>query len=252
MKRIALAVAAALALAPAPAPAQEKPAAKPAPKLTAEQVLDRFVEATGGRDAYKKHTSLVIKADVEIVGQGVNGIMESYAVAPDRFASTVVIAGLGTIREVYDGTHGWESSALAGVRELSGVELALLRRQATFGADADWRRVWKSVELVGTQPLGDRTAYVVKLTPKDGEGHPVTNFYDAETFLLVRSETLFESESVTAPVVVLLSDYRDVGGVKLAFASEQQLPSFNLRVTATEATFDAKVDDAKFAKPTQP
>jgi hypothetical protein len=250
MTRSLLTLAAALAFAAAaiPALAQTAPAA-PAPALTAEQILDKFVEVTGGRDAYLKHTTLAVKASVEVVGVGLNGLMESYAVAPDRFASTVVLGGLGTIREVFDGTRGWESSNLNGVRDLSGAELGLLKRQAVFNADAKWREIWKSVALAGTKPVGGRTAYVVTLTPREGEGSPMTNYYDAETFLLVRSETVIDTDAATVPVVTTYADYRSVGGVKLAFVSEQQLPTATLRVKATEAVFDTKIDDAVFAKP---
>jgi hypothetical protein len=255
MKRTLVALTIAIALAGLTAPARAQAGAdatKPATGLTAEQILDKYVEVTGGRDAYLKHTSLVLKGNIEIVGAGINGVMESYAVAPNRFSTTIVIAGFGTIREIYDGEHGWESSALNGIRELSGPELAILRRQATFNADLNWRDMWKSVELVGTKPVGDRMAYVVKLTPKTGEGDVVTNFYDTETFLLVRSESIVTTDAATVPVVTTLSDYRVVGGIKLPFVSEQQLPSATMRITATDATFDVKIDDAKFAKPVHP
>jgi hypothetical protein len=249
MKRMVLA-ATLLALAAASAPAQSpKPAAKPAPALTAEGVLDRYVEVTGGAAAYGKHKSMVVKGKLEVVNAGVAGTLESYAVAPNRLSLTIAIDGFGTTRQVYDGAHGWESSPLNGVRELAGAELAVLKREATFNSDANWRALWKSVELVGTRPLGDRTANVVKLTPREGEGNPQTNFYDAETGLLVRTETVIDTAAATLPVTVVLSDYRDVGGVKIPFSSEQQLPSLTLKTVLTDATFDAKVDDAVFAKP---
>ena len=50
-------------------------------------------------------------------------------------------------------------------------------------------------------------------------------------------------------VVTTFSDYRDVGGVKIPFVTEQQMPTASLRLTFTEAAFDVKIDDAKFAKP---
>jgi outer membrane lipoprotein-sorting protein len=249
MKRTVIAVAA-IALASLVASAQTGASApKPVPTPSAEQVLDRFVEVTGGRDAYAKHKSLTLKGTVDVATAGISGTLESYNVAPDRFASTIVLNGFGKIRQVYDGSHGWEDSVLSGIRELSGAELALLKRQATFNADAKWREIWKAVELVGTKEVEARPAYVVKLTPHDGAGNPMTNYYDVESGLLVRSETVVDTDAATVPVTVLLSDYRSVDGVKMPFVSEQQLPNVTLRVTVTDAQFDAKIDDAVFAKP---
>ncbi len=258
MTRTLLALAAAVAIAcpiaataqdahkAAPAPA---PAAKAAVALSAEQILDKYIEATGGRDAYQKHTTVVMKGNVEVTGAGLNGLFESYNVAPNLLSSTIVLGGYGTVRQIYDGTHGWEASTLTGTRELDGVELALLQRQATFNADVKWREVWKSVELLGTQQSDNRPVYAVKLTPKEGQGNPVTNFYDTETFLIVKSETVVATEAATVPVTVMLSDYRPIAGVKVPFKTVQQLPTVTLQITLTEVTFDTKVDDAKFAAP---
>jgi hypothetical protein len=232
------------ALAAVPAGAQSTK------KLSAEQVLDRYVEAVGGRKALEGHTSFVLKGTIDMVNAGIKGTTEIYAVAPNRLAAITELGGIGLIRQVYDGSHAWASDPFSGTRELSGVEAALIRRQAEFNSDLKWRNLWKSVELVDVPtPAGGRPAYVVKMTPKDGEGHPVTNFYDAETFLLVRSETVIETPQATTPSVTTLGDYRTVGGVKIPFKTEQELSNVLLRITFTEAAFDVKIDEAKFAKP---
>ena len=246
MPRILIALVALVALAaPAAAQTQER---KAAPKLTAEQILDKFVEASGGRKALEKHKTMSVKGTIEVVGAGLSGPMETVTKAPDKVYSVVELTGFGVIRQGYDGSVGWSSDPLKGTQQLSGAELALLKREATFN-DVEWRKTWKSVELTGTQDVGGRPAYVVKLTPNPGEGGPVTNYYDAETFLVVRSEMVLETAEVTAPVVSNFSDFRTVDGVKMAFVTEQKLPTASLRTKFTEVTFDVPVDDAKFSMP---
>ncbi len=234
------------------ASARQAPAEKTASAPSAERVLDDFVKASGGRAAYLKHSTLVIKAAVEVVGLGLEGTLESYASAPNLFATTVVLGGYGTIRNVFDGQKGWESSGLAGVRELEGSELAVLRRQAIFNADADWRDLWKVPTGVEVRELGSRRVYVVQLQPKDGQGGAMTNYYDAETALLVRSDAVLETEAATIPVVTTYADYRAVDGVKLPFSTEQEIPTGRIRVTASSVTFNAKIDQAVFSKPLAP
>jgi zinc protease len=237
----------------APAPAEQpQPALRPAPETTAEKVLDRFVEVTGGRKAYAKHTTLAVKGNVEVIGLGVNGLMESYAAAPGKFSTTVVLAGFGTVRDVYDGERGWESSAMSGVRELAGTELAVLRRQAMFNSDAEWRETWGKVQLLGKVALDGRDVYVVTLAPKDGVSGDLRNYYDAETGLLVRTDSTLETAAASIPVITTYSDYRVVDGVKLPFVTEQQAPTGKIKVTATSTIFNTAIDDSHFAKPVEP
>lgn len=242
LKKLFVIVLAALAVAPVDAQSVKK--------LTADQVLERYVEAVGGRKAFEGHTSFVLKGTLEMVNVRIKGTTEIYAAAPNRLAAITDLEGIGRILQIYDGARAWASDPFSGTRELSGVEAALIRRQALFNSDLKWRDLWESVELVDAPtPAGDRLTYAVKLTPKAGEGNPVTNFYDAETFLLVRTETIIETPQATTPSVTRLGDYRTVGGVKIPFHTEQELSNVLLRITFTEAVFDVKIDDAKFTRP---
>jgi zinc protease len=228
---------------PSPALAAQKAA------LTAEQVLDRHVEALGGREVLSKITSTVMKGRLEIPNQGLKGTVVSYAKAPNKKLEVVTIDGVGVQKEVFDGTNGWASDPFNGTRQLSGAELGLLRRGARLDSELNWRGHWKSAELVDGKQVGGRDTYAVKLTPKEGEGTPVTNYYDAETFLLVRSEFVQQTPQGTMPVAVVPSDYRAVEGVMVPFAIDQEVAMMKVLVRFDEAKINAGVEDAMFAKP---
>jgi len=63
------------------------------------------------------------------------------------------------------------------------------------------------------------------------------------------TKMVIETAEVTAPVVSTFSDFRTVDGVKMAFVTEQKLPTASLRTTFSEVAFDVPVDDAKFSMP---
>ena len=224
-------------------------AAQKAAPLTAEQVLDRHVAALGGREALSKVTSIVMKGRLEIPNQNLKGTVVSYAKAPNKKLEIVTIDGVGAQKEAFDGTNGWASDPFNGTRQLSGAELGVLRRGARLDSEVNWREHWKSAELAGPKQIGGRDAYAVKLTPKEGEGTPVTNYYDAETFLLVRSELVQETPQGTMPVAIVPSDYRAVDGVMIPFAIDQEVAMMKVLVRFDEAKINAGVDDAMFAKP---
>jgi hypothetical protein len=253
------AVLTALAAGPAPAqnnratPAKQGPAAaaKPAAAtaLTAAQILDKSVEASGGRAAYDRYKTVVMTGKIEIPGQGLTGTLQVFSKAPNKQVTVMALGGVFNATQGFDGQTAWSSDSMQGTRVLTGVEAAVQRRTAVFGADARWRDLWQGAELAGSELVKGVDTYAVKMLPKPGEGQPVTTYFDKATFLPVRSDMVQEGPQGTIPVQSYLSDYRAVGGLKVPFTIEQQLAAVTMKVTFTDVQFDVPIDDAKFVKP---
>jgi hypothetical protein len=226
--------------------AKDAPEAKQ-PDITAEQVLDKYIDATGSRQAYEKITSTTSKGTIDLPTQGIHGTVEFYAKAPNKRLEIATIQGIGEIKKGYDGQAGWSQDPFQGTRDMDGVELASFKRQAVFNAELKWRELYEKAELVGTNKVGDRDAYVVRLTPSVGK--PITQYYDTQTFLLVRMDLVQEGPQGTIPVETYLSEYRDVDGVKLPFQLTEKTPIGEATLKVTEVKNNIPIDDAKFAKP---
>ena len=231
-----------------PALAQTTPKQSTAKPPTAEQVLDGYVKAIGGRKAIEQHTSLTMTGTLEVVNFGLKGTVEIISKEPSKIAVTTTIEGMGTTRQGYDGKTGWSVDPLSGLRDMDSREIALVER-SVFSSDVRWREVWKSAELIETTVLDGRNVHVVRLTPPPNAGSPTTNFYDAESGLLVRTEMVIETSAATMPVTTTLSDYRKIGNVLIAMRMVQALPTATLVTQFSDVRFDVKVDDAVFAKP---
>src|SRR5437879_3173720 len=79
---------------------------------TVEQVLDKYVQAMGGKDALDKVTTRVMKGSIELPATGdagsiVPGTIEIYMKAPNKRMLIVNIPGNGTDRRGYNGKDGW-------------------------------------------------------------------------------------------------------------------------------------------------
>src|SRR5678816_2707050 len=86
--------------------AQAKPDAdkKPAgPMPTVDQVLENYVKAIGGKDAFMKVTSRVEKGTLEIAAMGVNAPIEMYSKAPNKSLFFLDVPSFGVIQEGFDG-----------------------------------------------------------------------------------------------------------------------------------------------------
>ncbi len=227
----------------------QTPKSNPAARTpTAESVLDGYVKAIGGRKAIESHKSMTMAGTLEVVNFGLKGTVEIVSKEPSKIAVTTTIEGLGTTRQGYDGKVGWSQDPLSGLRDMDAREIALVER-SVFSSDVRWREVWKTAEFVGTQTVDGRSVHVVRLSPARDTESPTTNFYDAETGLLVRTEMVIETTAATMPVTTKLSDYRKIGDVLIAMRMEQSLPTATLVTQFSEVKFDQKIDDAVFAKP---
>jgi outer membrane lipoprotein-sorting protein len=214
---------------------------------TADQVLEKFVTAIGGRAAIEKHTSRVSKGTIESPGAPIAGTIEVSEKAPDKSLTVINIQGIGLIREGFDGTAGWQEDPGAGARDKTGAELANAKLDSTFHAELKMKSLYKSVEVSGRETVGGKPAVVVVATP--AEGKPRRYWFDADSGLLIRMRFTAEAPTGPADVDVFLDDYREVDGVKTPFNVRQVTPQFTMIFKLTEIKFNVPLDDAIFKKP---
>src|SRR4029077_2471890 len=74
------------------------------PLPSAESILDRYVQVTGGKQAYEKRTSEIAHGTVEFAALGIKGSMTRYAAQPDKYYYTVDIAAIGKMEAGVNGS----------------------------------------------------------------------------------------------------------------------------------------------------
>ena len=68
-------------------------AADPLP--SAESILDRYVQVTGGKQAYEKRKTEIAHGTVEYAALGIKGSITRYAAEPDKYYATWTSKGWG-------------------------------------------------------------------------------------------------------------------------------------------------------------
>lgn len=228
--------------------AHAQESAKPA-ALTVEQIMDKSVEALGGRAALEKITSTVMKSSIDVTFAGITATSITYAKAPDKRASVITVEGYGEIKEGCDGSIAWNDTPEGGLQEFSGERLLQSKRQAIFQPELKWREIYPNAEVKGKETLNGREAWVLTLVPKSGK--PVTEYIDAETFLPVKTVMSVISDQGEYDATTEMSDFRDVQGVKFPFSIRQSTPMGDLIVKVTEVNHNVPIEDAVFAKPSK-
>ena len=233
-----------------PAPAKAAAPAAPAVKLpAAREVLDRYVTAIGGRAQILKHSSRRVTGTLQVPAAGLTGTMTAATAKPNKMAVTVSIAGLGDMRQGYDGAVGWSMDPTQGPMVLTGKQLEQRKTQADFYNDLHESKSYSSMETVDVVDFGGGRAYKVQLVRASGDS--LYELFDTQSGLLVGSITKQESPMGLMTITTTIGDYKAFGGVQLptkvtqTFATGQQVV-----VTIDGVEFDA-VEPSTFDLPTE-
>lgn len=224
-----------------------KPAATSSAMPVVDEIADKYVKALGGKEALEKINSRAVKGSFEIEAMNITGTFENYAKAPNKSATIVAVPNMGNFNTVYDGSKGYSADPMQGFRELSGAELAALKREADFYLPLNLKKNYSKLELKGKEKVGSSEAYVVEATPL--EGSPEKLYFDVVTGLLVRHDAERESPQGKMPYETYYDDYKVIDGVKVAHALKQVTPAFALSIKFAEVKHNTAVEDAKFNKP---
>jgi zinc protease len=230
----------------AKAPAAQAAAAA-APLPTVDQIVDKYVEASGGRAAFEKLTSQVSKGTFELDQMAGEATQEIYAKAPNKVLFVTDSPSFGVVQRGYNGTAGWQDTPQTGLADITGDELAALKREADFYREIHLKDVYPKMTVKGKDSIDGHDAYVVEAVPT--EGAAMTLSFDAASGLLERAQTVADSAMGKTDVETTLGDYRDVDGVKLPFLIRSSLGQFAFTIKLTEIKHNVPIDDAKFNKP---
>lgn len=214
---------------------------------SADQILDRYIEASGGREAWKKLTTRVSKGTIEVPAMNMSGTIEVHEKAPNQMVAVVVIGG-GSFQQGFDGKVAWSDDPQNGLRELTGDELAETKRDADFYRPLDMRDLYKKFTVTGTEKVGDRDTYVVEASTGEGTD-PEKMYFDAQTGLPIRVISQRHTPDGVTPIQEDISDYREVDGIKLPFSVHQSNAESEFTITFSEVHHNVALEDAQFAKP---
>jgi hypothetical protein len=225
------------------APAAGKADAMP----SVDQILDKYVQALGGKEAIEKLTSTALTGTFELPAMGMSGPLEVYAKAPNKNAVIIDISGFGMVKSGFNGSVGWSQDPQSGLREMAGAELSDTKRDAEFYREIKLKQMFSKMILTGKDKVGEHDVYVIEATPADGK--PEKMYFDTQSGLLLRRDTDRESPQGSAHVETYFEDYKEAGGVKTPFTMKIVRPEMTFLLKTTEVKVNVPIDDAKFNKP---
>jgi hypothetical protein len=213
----------------------------------AEDVLSKYIEATGGAEAYKALSSRKVTGTIEFAGAGLKGSLTLMQQAPANMKTVLELEGVGTFTQGTDGTTAYEINPISGERLLEGAEKAAFLREAAFNAELNWQEYYSKAETTGTEDVEGTKCLVVEMTPKEG---PIeTRYYAADSGLLVQTKRTIQSPMGEIPVESIVADYKEVDGIKIPFKSTEKVVGQEVRTTIDQVEHGVDFPEGTFAIP---
>lgn len=214
------------------------PAAPAVGGITAEQVIDKYIQAIGGKDklASIKDETLIMEATV----QGMTLEMASMKKDPNKVKVVVTAMGNEMQSQVFDGSKG-KVSAQGQSMAMSEKDAKKAANEALIFPELHYAKTGHKLSYKGTETLNGVEAH--KLVIEDADGNKETTYFDAKTgFMLKNIETTEQGNQTTE-----FSDYQEQNGIfvprKVVVAGVLPFP-LEFKVKSIE--WNKGIDDAKF------
>jgi len=210
------------------------------------QILDRFIEAAGGKVAIDGVKSYRMKGHFEIPALDVRGKMEVWAKDPQKSLTIIEFPGI-TLRKGYDGETHWAQTPFGSVTMTGPQEMSELENDAEVYNASRIRNLYDRMKLEMKARLSGRDVYMVEGQPTKGPAEKL--FFDVENGLLVRWDMARRHGDRRVFVKVYLNDYRDIDGVKIPFNVRMVFESFEFSLIVDEMQHNVEINDAIFRRP---
>ena len=221
-------------------------AAAAADMPSGESLLQRYIDKSGGAEAYTKAKNMSMNGTVEMQGRNISGTVTIFEEGEKSYTA-MDFPGIGKVEEGYDGDTAWENSALEGPRILEGDEKASVKRAATLALITSWNKVYKSANTVGDGDVEGKPAWKVEMVPN--EGKPETFFFDKNTGLLVRISAVLSTALGDIATEATMSDFRPVDGILTPFAITEKAMSQNVVMHFAKIAYNADIPANRFDLP---
>jgi hypothetical protein len=185
----------------------------------AEALIQKMIDATGGKAAYDKRQSLFIKGKVRVPKAKIVLIHTVWAQRPNKKYDLMEAPAFGKIESGSDGSTAWEISEDGGPSLKTGSELPILLREADFDNWTNWKRYYKSATTVGADTVAGQATWKIQMVPV--QGPPELKWMDQATGLLLKTTLNRPTKMGDIPVEIFYEGYRDVCGVKIPFRTRE-------------------------------
>jgi zinc protease len=201
--------------------------------MTAEKVVDNYLEAIGGKDKVMAVKTTMTIANATI--QGTPLVMTMKAASPNKTSQEISVMGNTMQKAVFDGEKGYQE-AQGQKKEMTAEEVTKAKTGSALFKDLEYT----SGELVRIEPLEGKNAIVLKYDDTEV-------YYDMTSGLKVKEvKTAQTPDGKEMKIPTVFADYKEVNGIKFPHSIGLKSGPMNLDFVVKEIKVNEGVSDADF------
>jgi len=226
-------------------------AAVAASAQTADEIVEKYIQAKGGREKLKAVQSVRMTGKMDI-GNGMQAPYVMEMKRPHKMRMEFTLQGM-TGTTAFDGTTGWMVMPFMGKKDpevMAADDLKDVDEQSDFeGALVDYKAKGHQVELLGKENVGGTPAWKLKLTKKNGDVSYV--FLDADAYLEIKEDGKRNMRGQEVEFESTMGDYKTVEGLVFPFSlqSKPKGAPAGMTITVEKVEINPGVDDTRFVMP---
>jgi hypothetical protein len=218
---------------------------------TVDEIVAHHIEARGGLERIEAVRSIRMTGRAN-AGPGRDAIVQREIERPGRIRTEFTVQGMTGVY-AFDGESGWEVSPFLGhfdPEPMSPRSARQAREQADIaGPLVSWKAKGHTVKLAGRETVDGREAYRLEVTLAGGTVRH--DSIDAESFLLVKTESTRLVRGHERSIVTSFSDYKSVEGLMFAHKIVASAGDTARRMTVVveKVELNPALDEARFRMP---
>jgi outer membrane lipoprotein-sorting protein len=225
---------------------------------TADDIINKYFENTGGKDKYAALQGVKMFAKVNQGGMEIP--LEIVQLKDGRQYTSITFQGKTIKQGVFDGTTLWNTNFMTMKAEKSDAESTEnFKTSLADFPDAlfNYKTKGYSIELLGKETIDGSETFKLKLTKKpltvDGvkTDNVIFYYFDVDNYVPIMSESEITSGPAKGKIQQSrMSDFQEVDGIMFPFSMSQGVKGGGSQpLTITKIELNPKVDDSSFAMP---
>lgn len=202
------------------------------PAQTPTEILARYTKAVDPEGKLSTIQGFRSEGTFEMAAAGVSASFISVQRRPNLMAMTIVIAGMGEMKQGSDGSTVWANDPMAGPRILTGAEAATFIDGANFSAMVRTPDLFTAMELAGEGDVAGEKCLKVRLTWKSER--VTTECYSVTSGLILETSGTQATPQGEIATVGRLSEYKPVGGLLMPHKVVNSMMGFEQVLTITK------------------
>lgn len=211
-----------------------------------QSLMQRFIDQSGGEQAYAKIHTAQMTGTVEVEGRNIHGAIEM-AEEGEKSWTAIDLPGIGLTEQAFDGETAWEINPIQGARLIEGEEKSVLKRSSGLALVSSWKEDYAAIHTIGEEDVHGKPAWKVEMTPK--EGKPETYYFDKDSAMLVKMSAVVSTPLGDIAADLELSDYRKLEGIETPFTMTQGAMGQLILVHFDKIVYNAALPEDRFAMP---